>query len=184
MKLDFSKRDPISGQIAFGLAPAANLDGAVAWLIRDANAPDPVLVVLSKESTNDILYVITKHVMRRDLIEFPVPDGRRVVKIFRDKHVVIEEAGLSRTAYLDVTVGSTTTHIGPELLRREANARCAQVAGVGAVHVVFEPTLNMTGQFAPRARGGRILRLRPLKRRETRRAQRVTLLNTTTVGSR
>ena len=147
MTIDFNKRDPILGQIAFALAPEAQLDGALAWLIRDASSPDPVLVVLSKESLTDTLYVIAKGVMRRDLVENPELPARRVVKIFRDRHVVIEDAGESRTAYIHNTVGNPSKHIGPELLRRASLGRTVVLHGIGEVRVAFEPTLHTPGRF-------------------------------------
>ena len=140
---DRSKRSPILQDVAFAIAPQASMDGALAWLVRDPSSPDPLLVVVSKEDLTDNVYVVARHLMLRDVQSLPTTTGRRVVKIYRDQRVQIEEGGTSRTAYTRLSLSNVTRTIAPEMLRRHDTGRIIHVNGLGPARVVFEPTRNV-----------------------------------------
>lgn len=125
-------------ETSYGIAPSEKLNGAIAWLIRDPQASQKRLVVLSKQDVSDGLYVMTRHLMYRDLEAFPVANGRRVIKLYKDQQVQIEEAGVIRRTNVRMATASVSTHIGPELLRRHDKARKIQVDGIGEVRLVQE----------------------------------------------
>ena len=140
---DRTKRSPILQDVAYAIAPRASMDGALAWLVRDPSSPDPQLVVVSREDLTDNVYVVARHLMLRDVQSMPTTTGRRVVKIYRDQHVQIEENGTSRIAYTRLSLSNVTRTIAPEMLRRYDAGRIIHVTGMGPAKVVFEPTRNI-----------------------------------------
>lgn len=140
---DRSKRSPILSDVAYAIAPQSAMDGAMAWLVRDPSSSDPLLVVVPKEGVTDAAYVVARHLMLRDVQSLPTVRSRRVVKIYRDQRVQIEEGGTSRTAYTRLSVSNVTTTIAPEMLRRHETGRIIHVTGLGSARVVFEPTRNI-----------------------------------------
>ena len=137
---DHGQRAPVFSDIAFALGPTAQMDGALSWLVRDPTSKDPLLVVLSKDDLSDNVYAIARYLMYRDVTDFPTTNGRRIVKLYRDQRVVIEEGGTSRTAWTNLSLLNASHHIAPDMLQRHQNGRPVHVSGLGDVRVVYEPT--------------------------------------------
>ncbi|MDB4900301.1 MAG: hypothetical protein JWN53_2109 [Gemmatimonadetes bacterium] len=139
MEPDRNKRTPVMSDIVYGLAPAASLDGAVAWLIRDPDASPSLLVVLPREKVTGGLYAAARHLMYRDVQSQAATSGRRIVRLFSDQHVQIEEEGVSRRTHVRMTITAPNAAVAPELLRRHDGARKIHVEGIGLVSVVHDP---------------------------------------------
>jgi hypothetical protein len=137
---DRGKKDPVLSNIAYALGPTAQMDGALSWLVRDPTSKDPLLVVLSKDDLSDKVYVTARYLMYRDVSNFPTTNGRRIVKLYRDQRVVIEEGGTTRTAWTNLRLLNPSHHIAPDMLQRLQNGRPVHVSGLGEVRVVYEPT--------------------------------------------
>ena len=114
-------RSGLMSATSYGLAPPERLDGAVAWVIRDAQASQPLLIVLSRQDLSDQWYAIARHLMYRDVQAFPTTTGRRVVKLYKDQQVQIEEAGVIKRSNTRFAAASVSTHIAPEMQRRGAH---------------------------------------------------------------
>jgi primosomal replication protein N len=133
----------IAKDVVYAIGPTAQMDGAVAWLVRYPPSKDPLLVVLSKDDLSDRAFLIARTVMYHDVSTFPTTNGRRIVKLYRDQRVVIEEGGTSRTAWTNISLAKVSNHIAPNMLQGYQNGRSVHVSGFGDVRTVREAPSRM-----------------------------------------
>jgi hypothetical protein len=133
----------IGKDVACAIGPTAQMDGALSWLVRDPTSKDPLLIVLSKDDLSDRTFVIARTVMYHDVSAFPTTNGRRIVKLYRDQRVVIEEGETSRTAWTNISLSKVSNHIAANLLQRYQNGRSVHVSGLGDVRIVGEAPSRM-----------------------------------------
>jgi hypothetical protein len=133
----------IAKDVAYAIGPTAQMDGALSWLVRDPTSKDPLLIVLSKDDLSDRAFLIARTVMYHDVSTFPTTNGRRIVKLYRDQRVVIEEGGTSRTAWTNISLSNVSNQIAPNLLQGYQNGRSVHVSGLGDLRIVREAPSRM-----------------------------------------
>lgn len=125
------------GRPAVLLADAPLPEGAVARVVRDPAAPEPRLIVVSREGLDDELLALALHALRQSEINTPELSTAREIVLWRDRRVRVIEGQAVREGRLPFNWLAPGLHRESDaLLRRAASGETgARRGGIDGVLV-------------------------------------------------